>query len=283
MAAAVMLGSCTVTVGVDRGVVRALHCDTSDLHVSLLRPRSWQRLHERASVHADMDLLAVPALFVHSADALSQSIEVLGLQLKVGVPQIAVEWKLEWHLTAVALAELCLGLSLKTAPAPAISRSNSLSRGDDVKAPARTTGPVFRGIDVEVEHVQATATLSPSSVLVVDIKLLQAAVDVNAKKGTAIRVSAPAASVLMNEHRIGVIGVLEVTNMAKSSEIQRHLSTFSDTSNVFYAPIDSGSKVFWFAPYCCCFRNHLLAGPSRQPPSRSASRLHSILATGLRM
>ena len=249
-----MLGSCTLSVGADRGRVNIVRADVSDLHLSLLRPRGLMKLNDRASVHSDFDMIALPSILAHSSDAPNSSSSDGGtLSIRVSVSQVNVEWRVEWHLALVALIEKCFDVSVRTKQSSPISKPPSMHSVTELKSALKQPSTsLLRLVEIELENVQATAVLSPSSALTAGVHLALISIETGARKGKSVHISAQSVAIDMNDLRIGLIKDLDVANVAKSSEVTRYLAAFSDSTSYCYAPIEGGSKVFW------CVVNHRL-------------------------
>jgi hypothetical protein len=268
LAAAIMLGSATATTAIDNGTPGATHLDIADVHVSLLGHRTWRRLHERPRVHGDYDILEVPAVYVH----VQSSAAGPGLVVRVGVPQVSLDWRLEWHLAIVALVQTCTTIVLKAAAKSSVLLTSVASgtavstvppsSSSDLKQLAKEPSAI-KMIEVEAEHITISFAPSPASVLNGDLRLLQLSLDRTGKKGSVVHLGVQSTTLMLNDHRIGVVQDLQINNSIKSSEASKYTQGFNDSSNPAYAPLEGGSKTFWWVlgvAHIDIFTDHIIAG-----------------------
>lgn len=242
-----MLGSFSTTVTFSRKIISKIHSDISDLHLSMLGPKSWTRISEKASLHADFDMISLPTIFINSSEAFSSESE-RGLHVRLGVPQATVEWKLEWHIAIVHLIENAFKLKLKGSglPPPPKPAAPPTSASTEQKANAPGSNQTIRVLDIDFEHVNVVLTMSPTSTLTGEGKIINSVIEFGGKKGTIFRATARALAVQFNEFMMLSVSETELTNSVKISDVQKHLSSFTESSKYAYATIEGGSKTYLF-------------------------------------
>ena len=214
--------------------------------MSFLRPRTWQKIHEnKISIQSDFDMISIPAISIHSADQGPQFMAENGsIRLRIGIPQLSIDYKLEWHLALVLVIESCIGhpLTDKSPPkAPPRARVDSI---DDIRKDTQSIFPL-KSIEIEIDEIIGSLTATTATSVSANIAQIHVSVDV-ARPGTpAVKITGKSAVAKFNDHTMILVSDLDVCNVVKPGEIQRLQGLFSDTSNIFHGPIEGGSKSLW--------------------------------------